>query len=128
MDLEALAQLEERLTRLARLDEGDILEALQFAEDLAAEKKGAVETALSLFEAWYRDVALTASADIDRENLPLICSDMRPAIRLSAQKLGAAEALRRIQLCRGVRARLRFNASPRLQLEQLFLRFNRSEA
>lgn len=147
LDVKALEKRRDRLERLARLDEGDVAEALAFAEDIAAEK-GAAQTALSLFETWYRDVSIVASlGEIGADGwraprLPatpgaveppppehfLLHGDLRPLLEASALGLGPVEPLRRIDLCRHVRARLRFNASPRLQLEQLFLRFIRSEA
>ena len=133
LDMKALEKRRERLEGLARLDAGDVSDALAFAEEIAAEK-GAAPTAIALFETWYRDVALIASLDqFGAPALPnaerlLLHGDMRPLLEASAIRIGAVEPLRRIDLCRGVRARLRFNASPRLQLEQLFLRFIRSEA
>ncbi len=147
LDVKALEKRRERLERLTRLDEGDVAEALGFAEQIAAEK-GAAPSALALFETWYRDVALIASlgeVEADGWHAPalpavagaaemppperlLLHGDLRALLEASALKLGPVEPLRRIDLCRDVRARLRFNASPRLQLEQLFLRFHRSEA
>lgn len=147
LDVKALERRREQLERLARLDEGDVSEALRFAEEIAAEK-GAAPTVLALFETWYRDVSLIASigevradgwhaprlpavAGVPEMPMPehlLLHGDLRALLQASALCLGPVEPLRRIDLCRHVRARLRFNASPRLQLEQLFLRFIRSEA
>ena len=132
LDTKALAKRSSQLERLAALDSGDVSGALRFAEELSSEK-GAAETAMALFETWYRDVSMLASSEGAGEGtgIPgeaLLHADLFPLLEASALRLGAVEPLRRIGLCRGVRARLRFNASPRLQLEQLFLRFNRSDA
>ncbi|MDR0965539.1 MAG: DNA polymerase III subunit delta' [Myxococcales bacterium] len=130
LDVKALEKRRGRIERLAALDAGGVTDALRFAEELA-EAKGEAPSALALFETWYRDVALLASLDADSNFEPghhLLHADMRSLLDASAERLGPVEPLRRIDLCRGVRARLRFNASPRLQLEQLFLRFTRSEA
>ena len=131
LDMKALEKRRERLEGLSRLDQGDagdVSAALSFAEEIAAEK-GAAPVAIALFETWYRDVAIIAASDqSDLVDRLLLHGDMRPLLEACALRIGPVEPLRRIDLCRDVRARLRFNASPRLQLEQLFLRFIRSEA
>ncbi len=128
LNTKALAKRVSQLERLAALDEGDVSAALRFAEELASEK-GAAETAIALFETWYRDVSLLSSCeDAPPDEASLLHADLLPLLQSSAARLGPVEPLRRIDLCRGVRARRRFNACSRLQLEQLFLRFNRSDA
>ncbi|MGI5864363.1 MAG: DNA polymerase III subunit delta', partial [Myxococcales bacterium] len=97
----------------------DARAALRLAEDLVADRASA-ETRLELLEAWYRDLATLASGGAPED---LINCDLGEFAAASAARLGAPEALRRIELCRSARAKLRFNASPRLQTEQLLLRF-----
>ena len=75
---------------------------------------------LDLVSAWYRDVAALASGGSDEA---LAHRDLVELARTSAERLGAREALRRIDLCGAARSTLRFNASPRLQMEQAALRF-----
>ncbi|MGC4115433.1 MAG: DNA polymerase III subunit delta' [Myxococcales bacterium] len=119
LDPKALARRKELLERLEALRSGDARGALWFAADFA-EDRAAAEAHLDLICAWYRDVALLASGG---EEASIANQDLAALARQSAGRLGAAEALRRIGLCNSARTTLRFNASPKLQLEQAALRF-----
>jgi DNA polymerase-3 subunit delta' len=119
LDPAALAKRQELLTRLEALKPGQARGALRLAEDLGSDKTGA-EALLDLVEAWYRDIAVLGSG---ASTEGLINRDLAQLATETARRLGPTEALRRIELCRAARTTLRFNASPRLQTEQLLLRF-----
>lgn len=119
LDPKALARRQEMLARIEGLAPGDARAALLLAEDLATDRASA-EAHLDLLEAWYRDLATLASGGSPEG---LINCDLGELAAASAARHGAPEALRRIELCRSARAKLRFNASHRLQTEQLLLRF-----
>ena len=119
LDPASLARRKELLERLEGLGHGDARDALHFAADFA-EDRAAAEAHLDLMSAWYRDVAVLASGGPDGS---VANADLLELARDSAGRLGAAEALRRIGLCEKARSSLRFNASPKLQLEQAALRF-----
>jgi len=118
-DPAALARRKELLERLEALAPGDARGALFFAADFA-EDRTAAEVHLDLICAWYRDVAVLASGG---EEGTIANRDLAALAVGAAGRHGAVEALRRIDLCERARASLRFNASPRLQLEQAALRF-----
>ena len=101
------------------LKAGDARGALWFAADFS-EDRAAAEAHLDLICAWYRDVAALASGGAESA---IANQDLAALAREAAGRHGAMEALRRIDLCSSARATLRFNASPKLQLEQAALRF-----
>ena len=119
LDPKALERRKEMLERLEALSAGDARGALFFAADFA-EDRACAEAHLDLIGAWYRDVAVLASGGAEGS---IANQDLAELARGAAGRLGAAEALRRIDLCAKARSCLRFNASPRLQLEQAALRF-----
>lgn len=119
LDPAALARRLELVDRLEGLAPRDARGALAFAQDFAADR-GAAEVHLDLMRTWYRDVAaLGSGAPADS----LLNLDLAEKARASASRLTASEALRRLDLVAAARARLKQNASPRLQVEQLLLRF-----
>ena len=118
-DPATLERRKELLERLEALSAGDARAALAFAADFAAERSLA-EVHLDLICAWYRDVTALASGGSEDA---IANRDLLDLARDAAQRLGPLEALRRIDLCGQVKSTLRFNASPRLQMEQAALRF-----
>lgn len=118
LDPAALARRKELLERLEGLRPGDARGAVAFAADFAADRVSA-EVHLELIRAWYRDVAALASGGSETT---VVNSDLLDLAREAAGRLGPVEALRRIDLAASVRSVLRFNASPRLQVEAAALR------
>jgi DNA polymerase-3 subunit delta' len=119
LDSSALAQRKELIQRLEQLAPGEARSALHFAADFAADRAQA-ELHLDLICTWYRDVAaLSSGAPAET----IIHRDLAELAVQTAQKIGAVEALRRIDLCHSTKNSFRFNASPRLQMEQATLRF-----
>ncbi len=114
--LERRLELVERLEALGPRDAGG---ALAFAQDFAADR-AAAEAHLDLMRTWYRDVAALGSGAPASALLNL---DLAEQARASAARLTAPQALRRLDLVAAARGRLKQNASPRLQVEQLLLHF-----
>jgi DNA polymerase-3 subunit delta' len=120
-DPDALARRRELLEQVEAI--GSIRGALALAAEFG-ENRASAEIHLDLLAAFYRDVAALASG-LPAEGLTH--QDLAPLAAQAARKLGAPEALRRIDLCGATKGSLRVNASPRLQLEQLLLRFQHRE-
>ena len=119
LDPAALARRQELVQRLEALVPGEARGALLFAQDFAADRASA-EVHLDLVRTWYRDVAALGSGAPESA---LVNLDLAEQARASAGRLSPAQALLRLDLVAAARARLKLNASPRLQLEQLLLRF-----
>jgi DNA polymerase-3 subunit delta' len=119
LDPAALARRQELVQRLEGLVPGEARGALLFAQDFAADRASA-EVHLDLVRTWYRDVAALGSGAPESA---LVNLDLAEQARASAGRLSPAQALLRLDLVAAARARLKLNASPRLQLEQLLLRF-----
>ncbi|MFN7132635.1 MAG: DNA polymerase III subunit delta' [Myxococcales bacterium] len=109
----------ELIRRNEALQPGDARAALAFAQDFGDEREKA-QVNLALLAAWYRDIASAAAGAAGEA---LVNADLEELAVAASQRLGASEALRRAELCAATRDTLRGNASPRLQLEQLALRF-----
>ncbi len=117
LDPASLARRKELLEKVESL--ASIREALSLAAEFGADRSSA-ELHLDLLSSWYRDLAAVGSGAPPQG---MTHQDLLPLAEKAVRKLGAAEALRRIDLCASARSSLRGNASPRLQLEQLLLRF-----
>jgi len=119
LDPKTLARRHELLQRVEALAPADARGALLLGNDLGSDRPTA-ETHLDLLRTWYRDVATLASGGSGDS---LANRDLAELAGQTADRLGPREALRRIELCASARGTLRFNASARLQMEQLLLRF-----
>ena len=118
-DPKALAARDALIAAIEGLPEKDGRGAIHFAAEFG-DDRAAAEIALELLVAWYRDVAAISSG-MPAESLAN--RDLAELAQKSAQRLTVPEILRRIELCSEVRGTLRGNANPRLQVEQLVLRF-----
>ncbi len=119
LDTKALQRRQELLGRLEALKPGDARAALAVASDFGEDREKAAVN-LEVLAAWYRDVASVAGG---ADATMLINADLAGLARDSASRIGAAEALRRAEQCAATKNALRGNASPKLQLEKLTLRF-----
>jgi DNA polymerase-3 subunit delta' len=107
------------VARIESLLPGDARGALSFSAEFA-EDRAQAEVHLDLLSVWYRDVAAAASGAPPEA---LVNVDLGDWVQASARRHCVPEALRRIELIERTKASLRANAQPRLQMEQLVLRF-----
>lgn len=118
-DPKALEGRRGAIERLESFGKRSIRDAFTLAAELASDRASA-EASLELFKTWYRDVAFIAST-ADAAPASLFNQDLFELASDAAKRLGPTEPLRRIELCSRALGRVRGAASPRLQLEQLFL-------
>lgn len=115
LDVRALAQRKEIITRFEALKPDDALPLLRFAEEYGSGREDA-EQALALLSVWTRDVARTKAGAGGLANL-----DMGDLAREVAARIHEGELHRRHGLIERAQGALARNGSPRLQLERMLL-------
>ena len=118
VDAKWLQKRRDLILLMERLGPDDWVGWLALAESLA-EKDDALE-GLEIFETWFQDVALAATAG----SPPATNLDLAEQSFAAAARLGVVESLRRIELVRRAHTSIEQNAQPRLAMERFVLELN----
>jgi len=118
LDALRLARRRALFERVGRLSADDARPALLLAEDHA--ERADAEWALQMLELWLRDqLLLRSGADASR----VANADLLEPLAHQAQGQAPERLLRRLEAVKAAAAHLARNASPRMQLERLFLEY-----